>query len=95
MFAAVGARVPEVITFLMGHERSRNLENLDLERLFPGGVPEEAHQLCRENLRGWHVVVSVGARSTALVDKDSVAAYRYLTTELRETTVLNRALRPE
>ena len=93
MFAVLGARVPEVAEALMGQSKWEQQSNLDLDRLFPTGIPDSTHEICRESLRGWHVIVSVGSGSSAYVDKDSLGAYRYLTTEVRETTWINRAIK--
>jgi hypothetical protein len=95
LFAAMGAKVPEVRAVLGEFEKSRSRNRLDIDELFPKGFPRQVYAANQKHLKGWHVVVSVGGGSHARKDLDTLKKYKGLDIEVRETTSFQRRAQSE
>lgn len=85
LFAVMGAKVPEVRAVLSEFEKSRSKARLDLDDMFPRGLPKQVYEACQRHLKGWRVVVSLGDYSLANVDSSALKLYKGLSVELRRT----------
>lgn len=85
-FAVCGARNPDVISVFREHVDQDSFESLDIDNLFPDGLPTPIYEATRRMLEGWHIVASVGDYSIAVRDVDSLKMFENLTTEIRTTS---------
>jgi len=90
LFAVMGAKVPEVRAVLGEFEKSRSRQRLDLDSLFPKGLPRQVYSANQKHLKGWHVVANIGDYSFAKKDLNVLRKYKGLDIEVRRTTSIQR-----